>query len=110
MSRQCFQSYDRGYERCDEKQAPESGRLVKHKDPYQYCANSSNARPHRIGGAQRKSLRGFCQQDHTHKGNDNEATHPSPPFKAFYSSGSAQAIGKTYLAQPGDNQDNPIHL
>lgn len=54
-------------ERNGEKYPPEISRILKNKDSHQHGAYGSDARPDRIGHADREVLGSFYQQQHTQR-------------------------------------------
>ena len=82
---------------------------MEHEDAQQHGANSSDACPYGVGGADGDGLRCFGQKTHAHNGEEQESAHPQPPFGADNIFGLPQTEGETRLAASSDNQYYPVH-
>lgn len=76
---------------------------MKIEDAEQYCSHSANARPNRIGSAQRERLSGFHQQCHTQKGKHEERCEPQGIFHPYCIFCLTETESKATFAKPGDD-------
>lgn len=106
---QHLQSDDGGYQGGDEKESPEGGRLVEEKDAHHHRAHGADTRPHGVGRANGKRLRGLCQQPHAGYGEEQKSAHPLPIEQAGGCLCLSQAECEANFAQAGNDEDDPIH-
>ena len=76
---------------------------MEYKDTDQNCPHGSNARPYRIGGAQRQCLGRFGEKPHADDCENDETANPCPPFQSDGIFGAPEAVSKADLAEAGYN-------
>ena len=82
---------------------------MEDKDADEDRPEGADACPDGVGGAEGQRLCGFHQQEHTEECEYEESAYPCPPEHAFDFLCPAETVGKSYFAEPGHCENDPVH-
>ena len=82
---------------------------MEERDAKKDGADSSDACPHGVGGADGDSLDRFGKQQHAGGQAGKESRSPKIVFESGESFHFSKAKSESGLETAGDNQDNPVH-